>query len=175
MSDLRRRCEAFDRAELAAFDGLPAGLTLDELAAVLPIDSEMAGRGFLGSERRYASWAGAESQRYHGGVRVWHEEGRVLVLEGRDPVDAGGRPLEAPDLGEPDLVLEAMLGRVRVSGGELVHGSRGLALRVNPESGLLLGALAFAPIRASEYVQLLRPDVPPLEHLPERAPERSAA
>jgi hypothetical protein len=175
MSDLRRRCESFDRAELAVFDGLPGALTLDELAVVLSIDTEVVGRGFLGSERRYASWAGAESQRYHGGVRVWHEDGRVLVLEGRDPVDAGGDPLTAPDLGEPDAVVDAMLGRVRVAGGELVYGLRGLALRVNPDNGLLLGALAFAPASADQYLQQLRPDVPPLEHLPERAPERSAA
>jgi hypothetical protein len=175
VSDLRHRSEAFDRAELEAFDGLPAELTLDELAAVLPIDSEVLGRGFLGTERRYASWVGAESQRYLSGMRVWHDEGRVLVLEGRDPVDARGRPLTAPDLGEPDAVLDALLGRVRVPGGELVHGSRGLALRVNPEDGLLLVALAFAPASADQYLQRLRPDVPPLEHLPERAPEESVA
>jgi hypothetical protein len=170
VSDLRRRCEAFDRADLAAFDGLPADLTLDQLATVLPVDREVVGRGFLGRERRYASWAGAESRGYSGGVRVWHEDGRVLVLEGRDPVDAA-----APDLGEPDALLDAMLGRVRLAGGERVYARRGLALRVNPENGLLLGALAFAPTDAEAYAERLRPDVPPLEFMPERPTERSAA
>jgi hypothetical protein len=170
VSHLRHACEAFDRADLTAFEGLADGLTLDELAEVLPVDRDVAGRGLLGSSRRYARWAGAESQAFSGGIRVWHDGERVLVLEGRDPVGAA-----APDLGEPDVALDWALGRLSLPGGELVYAGRGLALRLNPENGVLLAALAFAPTTADGYEERLRPDVPRQQALSERAPEGSVA
>jgi len=170
VNDLRRACETFDRAEFAAFEGLPDGLTVDELEELLPVDRVVVGRGLLGSSRRYASWAGAESQTFSGGIRVWHDGGRVLVLEGLDPVDTA-----APDLGEPDAALDWALGHLPLPGGELVYAGRGLALRLNPENGVLLAALAFAPTTADEYEAGLRPDVPRQQAPPERAPEGRAA
>jgi hypothetical protein len=170
VSGLQRACEAFDRAEFTAFEGLTDGLTLDELAALLHVDRDVAGRGFLGSSRRYASWSGVASRAFSGGIRAWHEGERVLVLEGGTPVDA-----TVPDLGEPDKVLDWILGHLPLPGGELVYAGRGLALRINPETGVVLAALAFAPTTSDEYEERLRPDVPRQHALPERGPEGSPA
>lgn len=150
---------AFAAADVARWPGLPDGLTLDDAAATLPLDESVRGEGLLGAERNAAAWVAAESDVYEGGVRVWHDGGRVLVLEGRDPVDAGGAPLEAPEPGEPDALLDTVLGRLRLPGGERVYASRGLALRTNPGNGLLLGVLAFSPGTAAEYEARLRPEL----------------
>jgi hypothetical protein len=92
---------------------------------------------------------------------VWHEGGRVLLLEGRDPIDAEGAPLAAPELGQPEATLDTTLGRLWLENGERVFPGRGLALRVNPANELLLGVIGFAPTTLSEYEQRLRPVVRP--------------
>ena len=85
----------------------------------------------------------------------------MLLLEGRDPFDDAGEPLAAPDAGEPEAVLDTVLGRLRLPAGELVYASRGLALRVNPANGVLLGVLGFVPTTADAYRERLRPELPP--------------
>jgi hypothetical protein len=158
---VRAALRSFALADAAGWPGLPAGLALEDLEAVLPLAEDVRGEGVLGEERRAASWVGAESSVYEGGVRVWHEGRRVLVLEGRDPVGADGEPLAAPDLGEPDALFDTVLGRLVLPGGERLYAARGLALRVNPENGLLLGVLAFAPTTAEDYRARLRPELRP--------------
>jgi hypothetical protein len=149
----------FAAADLDGWRGLPPDLPRPKLEG--PV-----GRGALGEEQRAAGWVAAESEVWEGGLRVWHDDTSVLVLEGRDPVDAAGAPLSAPELGEPEAVLDTFLGRLPLAHGELVYASRGLALRVNPENGLLLGALGFAPTTVEEYRARLRPSVPPPRRLP---------
>jgi hypothetical protein len=157
---------SFAAVELAGWPGLSAPLSLAEARSLLSLDDDATGAGVLGSERRRANWAAAESTAYEGGLLVWHASGEVLVLEGRDPVDGAGEPLVAPDLGEPEALLDASLGRLLLPGGERVYGSRGLALRVNPDNGLLLGVLGFAPVAPGEYEARLRPELPPRRLLP---------
>jgi len=158
---VRDALRAFAAADARAWPGMPAGLALGDVAAVLPLAEDVWGEGVLGEERRRAAWVGAESSVYEGGVRVWHESELVLVLEGRDPVDADGEPLVAPDVGRPDALLDTVLGRLVLPGGERVYAARGLALRVNPENCLLLGVLAFAPTTPEDYSARLRPELPP--------------
>ena len=166
---MRAELRCFAAADAACWPGLPAGLALEDVAAVLPLAEDVRGEGVLGQERRPAAWVGAESSTYEGGVRVWHEGGRVLVLEGRDPVDEDGAPLAAPDLGRPEARLDTVLGPLVLPGGERVYAARGLALRVNPENGLLLGVLAFAPTTAQDYRARLRPELQPMRLLAELA------
>jgi hypothetical protein len=164
---------AFAAADVAAWRGLPAGLAPADVGGALELSS-VTGRDLLGEERRQVAWVAASSALYRGGLRVWHEAGVVVLLEGRDPF-AAGQPVAAPDLGEPEAVLDTVLGRLRLPGGELVYASRGLALRVNPENGVLLGVLGFAPTSSDEYRKRLRPDLPPRRLLPDPAPHGSAA
>ena len=71
----------------------------------------------------------------------------------------GANPLSAPELGEPEAVLDSVLARVRLPGGERVYAQRGLALRVNPENRLLLAMLGFAPTDAADYAARIRPEL----------------
>ena len=163
----------FAAGDVEEWQGLPAGLALVDVGSVLPLAHGGTGTGFLGDERRPARWLSAPSELYQGGLRVWHEDGTVLVLEGRDPFEAGA-PLAAPELGEPEAALDTALGRLTLAGGEQVHAARGLALRVNPENGVLLGVLGFAPTTVTEYRTRLRPDLPPTRLLPALAAHRIA-
>lgn len=168
---------ALQRLAAAEFDGwtgLPAGLSLGDVDAVLSLEDGASGRGLLGDERNAAEWVAAESEHYEGGVRVWHEGGAVLVIEATDPAEAG-RPLTAPDLGEPEATLDTALGPLVLEGGELVYASRGLSLRVNPDNGILLGAFAFAPTTLEDYRARLRPHLPPTQRLPLHASRRRSA
>ena len=165
----------FAAADVADWAGLPAVLPLADAAAALTLESGAAGVGSLGDEHRRAQWISIPSQVFAGGLRLWHDGDLVLVVEGHDPVDAAGAPLAAPDAGEPEATLDTFLGRLRLEGGERVYASRGLALRVNPENGLLLGAIGFAPSAADEYRTRLRPEVGRQRLLPTPAAPGSAS
>jgi hypothetical protein len=165
---------SFAAADASDWPGLPAGLALADVGEVLAL-SEVTGNGALGDARRPAAWVAAASRVYRGGLRVWHEHGAVVLLEGRDPFDEAGQPLVAPEAGEPEALLETSLGRLRLADGERVYASRGLALRVNPANGVLLGVLAFVPTTADDYRERLRPALPPKRLLRELASHGKAA
>jgi len=168
---LRSAVEAFESVDLAAWPGLPELAYLADVQGVLPVDEEVFGVGLLGSEERREIWFAVESSVYEGGLRIWVHDDHVLVIEGRHPVDATGEPLPAPDLGPPDIALETVLGPLVLERGELVYGTRGLALRVNPENDLLLGAVGFAPTTAQDYVERLRPRLESRRLLAHAAPD----
>jgi hypothetical protein len=159
---------AFTAADLAALTGLPDGVGLDELAPFLTIDRDDVTRGQAGTPAKGRSWVAAESTTYHGGVRLWLEEntGRVVVVEGVSPVDADGRPLLAPELGEPGALFDAVLGPVVVPDAERVYADRGLALHVFPETGAVIRVLVFAPTTVQDYRTRLQPQHEPLRKLP---------
>lgn len=175
MTDARDTLRLLMAADLADWRGLPAGLPLAEVGAILPVEEGPIGTDVLGEDKRPVAWSAVESDVYEGGLRLWHEHGLALLLEGRDPVDPTGKPLRAPELGEPELALDTVLGRLHLPGGERVFAARGLALRVNPENGLLLGVLAFAPTTVEDYRARLRPDLPAQRLLPIPPSHGSAA
>lgn len=149
--------KAFAAADLDGWSGLPV-LTLDLVAAHLPVATDVSGRGRLGADRRPAAWVAIDSRRFELGLRAWTDEtDRVLLLEGRHPVSDGNQPVSVPDLGDPDRTLPVRLGRLTLDEAEWVYASRGLAVQVNPDNGLLLGLVAFEPTTPTTYVSTLRP------------------
>lgn len=153
-----RAVEAFAAADLlalAALGGLPAAVAPADLP--FAVDPGATGRGVLGAGTRHA-WVAAESGVYEGGARAWlDDDGAVVLLEGEDPVDGAGEPLLLPDLGEPEVLLEAVLDRLVLDGGERAYPSRGLVVRVNPANAVVLGVLVFAPTTPEDYLARLRP------------------
>jgi hypothetical protein len=166
---LRDALAALAEADVLRFGGLPEGVTLAAVAAVLPVDEHVRGSGDLGEPGRSRAWLAMGSTIYEGGLRVWLDvgaadlavglagEAAVLLVDGRDPVDASGEPRAVPDLGEPDAVAPAVIGRVPLPDGERVHAARGLATVVNPANGLLLGVRGFVPTTPERYLRTLRP------------------
>lgn len=162
--ELGAQLRGFLAADFASWSGLPERLTLGELEGVV-LAPDVSGAGRLGADRYEARWVAAESRVYESGLRVWTGGDEVLLIQGDHPVDAAGAPAVAPDLGEPELTGDTLLGDITLRGGELVYAARGLTLHVNPGNGLLLGALGFAPTTPELYVARLRPEVPPLRTL----------
>ena len=147
--------EGFRAGDLTGWRGLPADLTLTEVLA--GADDDSRGHGLAGEPPVARTWHALPSARYEGGLLAWTDGDRVVLLEGEAPVDDAGEPVPAPDLGPPDDLLDTPLGRLWLEGGEQVHAARGLALRVNPANGLLLGVLGFAPTTPADYRERLRP------------------
>lgn len=143
-----------DRADVSGWMGLP-DLGPGELGATAPW---IVSRGELGEPRRPARCVALPGGCFAGGLRCWiDDDGRVLVVEGTRPRTADGIRIDPPDLGEPAERLPATLGSLTLEGGELVYPDRGLAVRVNPENGILLGLLGFAPTTAEDWSGRLRP------------------
>jgi hypothetical protein len=143
-----------DRADAANWRGL-SGLRPDDLGAGRPW---LVSGGRLGDPpyavRRVALPPGC----FAGGLTAWiDDDDRVLVLEGVRPRTAEGGRIPVPDLGAPALRLATILGSLTLEGGELAYPGRGLAVRVNPENGVLLGLVGFAPTTPGDYVRRLRP------------------
>jgi len=140
---------ALAAVQLDDWAGLPSELTLDAARAELAVVPELTGRARLGARLASLAWVAVESNVYEGGLRLYVEGDRVVLVEARDPVTEGDEPFTAPKLGAPDLTLED---------GELVFAARGLALQVSPGTDVLRAVLAFAPTTAEDYVERLRPE-----------------
>lgn len=144
-----------DRADVSAWRGLDPVDLADvgvDAAAIITVWAER------GDPPHRARWCPADPGCFEDGVHCWIDDShRVELIEGRLPALADGRPVSAPDLGEPELRLDTKLDVLTLADGELVYAARGLAVRVNPENGLLLGLLGFAPTTADDYVGRLRP------------------
>jgi hypothetical protein len=149
---------ALAAAEIGSWSGLPPGLTVEEAGAELVVAADVAGTAWLGAARIPATWLAAESSVYAGGLRLYVEDDQVLVVEGRDPTAQSGESVRAPELGEPALVLEALVGPLRLPGTELVFPERGLAVQLGSGDPGLRAVLGFAPTTAEEWIERLRPE-----------------
>jgi len=168
VTELAAAIAAFVVADVEGWPGLPSPARLSDLAHLLDVEPADRYPGVIGEPPAPGVWLAVESDRYAGGLRVWldpDDSGQVVLLEGIEPVDAQGTFTEVPDLGEPDAALEVALGPFWVPGGERVHAGRGLAVRVNPDNGLLLGVVGFAPTTAEDYRARLRPHTEPTRPL----------
>jgi hypothetical protein len=159
----------FAVGDLTGWAGIPGTVTPDEVADILHVDRAARGVDLLGDPPRPVEWLSCESATYEGGLRVWVEGGNVVLLDGSDPIDDTGEPLSVPDLGAPDVVLPTVLGRLEIDRGEQVHASLGLAIRCNPDNGILLGLRGFTPTTAEDYRARLRPVLRPRRLLQRQA------
>ncbi len=148
---------AFAAAEVEAWPGLPEHVRLAELTPLAACDPAERFTGNLGDPPRAAAWVAADTDRYAGGLRLWLAQDEVVALEGIHPLDSDGQFRPAPDLGTPDAAFDTLLGSLHLPGGERVYAARGLAVRVNPDNGLLLGLVGFAPTSVEDYRTRLRP------------------
>ncbi len=170
---LQDAVRAFVAADLGAWTGLPGGVRLTDLRGLIDLDEGDVRPGELGEPGENGigepgagrGYVAAATDVYAGGLRVWVDDGDVVALEGIDPRDAAGEPVPAPPLGRPDLSLDTHVGPVRIPGGEQVHAAAGLAVRLNPETGLLLGLVGFTPTDAENYRTRVRPRPQPTRTL----------
>jgi hypothetical protein len=172
MSDLERAISAFLAADVEAFTGLPAGLSLSDLEPLLEFDRSDLRQGDAGNPSGARLWVPAETATYHGGLRLWLDEDgeRVVLLEGQHPTDDEGEPALAPVLGEPDGVFDAVLGPLQVPDAERVYADRGLAVQVYAGTGVLVGVLGFAPTTIEDYRSRLQPHHQAIRPLAEGVP-----
>ncbi|WP_243073646.1 hypothetical protein [Microbacterium sp. SS28] len=143
-----------DDADVSEWTGLPAHSTMK-----LGIDHDDAFLfdGALGDPPTSTPWTSLPTRRFTDGLRVWLDDDRAILLEGAMPTADDGSFLGIPDLGPPDAALDFEFGPLLISHGELVYGSRGLAVCVNPRSGVLLALRGFGPTTADDYLRRLRP------------------
>jgi hypothetical protein len=159
---------ALASVDLEGWAGLPPELTLDDAAAELAIVADVTGLARLGAEGIEVEWVAAESNVFAGGLRLYVAKRSVLLVEGADPVTSTGDAVPAPELGEPEIVLDALVGALGLEGVEHVHAERGLAVRVGPNGDGLRAVLGFAPTTADDYVERIRPRQVPRRPFPQR-------
>ena len=70
---------------------------------------------------------------------------------GHRPARLGGESAPHRTSGQPDATLDGGARSLWLPDGELVYAERGLAVRVNPANGVLLGLLGFAPTTCEDY------------------------
>ena len=169
MNDLQRAISAFVSADVEAFTGLPAGLRLADLTGVLAFDPDDRRHGDAGDPSRTRLWVPAETAVYHSGLRLWLDDDgeHVVLLEGVHPMDAAGEPLQAPELGPPEGVFDAVLGPFHVTDAERVYADRGLAVQVYAETGVLVGVLGFTPTTVDDFQRRLQPHREPIQPFPQ--------
>jgi hypothetical protein len=160
-------------ADVSGWTGLPE-LSTEATAAAFRVDllGARLRTGELGDPPRHGRWIAAPTRRFAGGLRLWLdpddlEARRVVLVQALAPQGDDGW-LAAPDLGEPGLLLPAVLGPLVLDDGERVYPERGLAVRANPANGVLLELIVFAPTTAEDYRTRLRPALPVETPLPER-------
>ena len=157
---------SFAAGSVAGWQGLPSGLRLDDLTADFELDPDFRLPGERGRPSAPGTWVPAESAVFDGGLRLWLDGDEVVVVEGVHPLGPDGQFTMAPDLGQPEAVLDGVLGPLVLENGEHVYAGRGLSVRVNPENGLLLGLLGFVSITVDDYVARLRPVLVPTPLVP---------
>lgn len=153
----RDQLREFLAGRVSGWQGLPGDLTVADLTALTGAAGvPLPGRaGDPPTSRAKLSLA---TPLYAGGLFAWVEGDLVLALEGCLPEDAAGASLPAPELGAPDASYPVALGPLLLESAELVYGERGLAVRVNPDNGVLLGLVGFTPTSAHDYHARLRPE-----------------
>jgi hypothetical protein len=143
------------RRELASLRGFPAGCTPDDVAEALG-PSGSPSRGRLGDPAR-----DVELRSYHPGgwpqeVRGWYERGQLILVDvDRPELPEGWQPF-VRSLGEPDGRLDYAWRIHALRDAEWVYASRGLAVVVKPDPGLILRLALFTPTTLDRYAHELR-------------------
>lgn len=147
----------FLAGRVSSWRGLSPDLTIAELTALTGAAGvPLPGRA--GDPLTPRTKLSLATRVYAGGLFAWVDDEVVVALEGCLPEDAEGASLPAPELGAPDARYPVALGPLLLERAELVYGERGLAVRVNPDNGVLLGLVGFAPTSPEDYHARLRPE-----------------
>ena len=100
-------------------------------------------------------------------IRVWSDQGVLLLLDGEYPEPPGDWTALRAALGPPEAKLDYRWGVVKVAGGEWVYPARGLTIFLTPTLDNVVRVATFAPTPLAAYRQSLRP-VSQLEERPLR-------
>lgn len=160
MSGLLR---AIRSGELAGWKGL-ADLSVAELTATFPRDSDWSGTAKLGRRRRETDYLWARMPDCERTIRVWFEGDRVLLVDFEC-----SWTFKAGPAGEEPVLLDTWLGTLPMPKSERVFPRHGLAAFVNGETGKLWHLALFPPQTLESYVDHLRIDMQRRRHQ-EQAP-----
>jgi hypothetical protein len=148
---LRDRLEQFLRREVVEWEGLPAKCTEQDLEVWLSLSSG-EGIAHLGTDGVQYRFRTVEAIGFTEPVRLYFR-GETLRL-----VRAGlwsSNRLECErvlrSLGDPQARLDLAFGMRLIPDGEWIYESRGLALAVIPDTGLIAYVSAYIPCNVDEY------------------------
>jgi hypothetical protein len=133
---------ALAEGRLGEWEGMPPGLTLDEVG----LEGGASGvPGILGGAPAVAHlFAATEFAPY--GVIVWFEDGVASIVEIQEP-----QPPAPPEeiLGPPDGIVESLLGSTR---RQYVWARRGLAMHIQDGTGAVYRLYGFASCSLEEWM-----------------------
>ena len=155
-SECASEVKAFLEKRFAQLRGLPAACRLDDVA------TELGGRaapdgGWLGEQGRQASFRAAVVPGYADPIRVWYDQGALLMLYADFPEPPGGWTALRAALGTPEAKLDYRWDVVTVAGGEWVYPSRGLSVFLTPSLDRVVQIADFTPTSLTAYRRSLRP------------------
>lgn len=143
------------RRELASLRGLPAGCTPEDVATALGPSGEPS-RGRLGDPARDVQLRFYRVAGWKQEIRGWYEHDRLLLVDLDRPDPAEGWQAFVQSLGEPDGRLDYAWRIHTLRDAEWIYASRGLAVVVKPDPGLILRLALFAPTTVERYAHDLR-------------------
>jgi hypothetical protein len=145
--------DAVERADPAAWHGLPRPAPYASLERRFPRLVEQEARVLLGSENVEARYRVHTGERYPQNLTVAYlPAGDVVLVEAELPRLAQPVPEVLAALGEPAARLDVTWGVLTVPDGLLVWPERGLALAVGPE-GQALRLSLFETMEVDTYLR----------------------
>jgi hypothetical protein len=158
--------------DLRGWRGLPSDLTLAEVTADFPRDSDWAGSAQLGRCHREAGYLWVDMPD-HEKLRVWFDSERVVLLDlacSRLRVQPGllAGLFEAGLFEESPASLDTWQGTLPMPQSELVFPAHGLAAFVNHETKAIWHMALFPPVTLDAYMDDLRIDMQTRRHQPLR-------
>jgi len=164
--DCASQVKAFREKRFADLRGLPAACRLNDVATELGVRPG-ASSGWLGEQQRQLSFQVAVVPGFAEPIRVWYDQGFVLLLDAEYPEPPGDWAALRTALGPPEVKLDYRWGVVNVVGGEWFYPARGLTIFLTPALDKVIRVATFAPTPLATYRQSLRP-VSQLEERPVR-------
>lgn len=152
--DCKAAIDAFAAGDFRHWQGLPAGCELSAITDRDTLRLQAEGTGLLGQRR--ASFRMIALEHYAEAVRVWHADGRILLMDVRYPVISPDLKDLLAALGKPETLLDSHFSNIVLEKSEWVYVSKGLSLFINPDNFLLLRLAVYHPTSVDDYQHKLR-------------------